>query len=277
MNFSEKLETAVRKKSSCLMLGLDPNLSKMPTHFPKTAQGAQNFCTQILEVTEKFICGIKIQMAYFEVFGSEGVRAVENLISFAKSKNLVVLVDGKRNDIGSTCEAYATAYLGSGRLGVDSLTVNPFLGTDGISPFVKLCEKNDRGIFVLVKTSNPSAVEFQETISDKIAEKVELWGITTRSTNGFSSIGAVVGATNGEEFKKFRELMPHSWILAPGIGAQGGKMEDVLAAQKDGLGVIIPVSRSILYAGSGESFSQKAEEEAERLWKYQKNGRNSDR
>lgn len=266
MNFSKKLETAIKKKKSCLMLGMDPNPQKMPKFFPKTAQGTQDFCEKILEKTEKFICGIKIQMAYFEMFGSEGIKAVENLITLAESKGLIVLIDGKRNDIGSTCEAYAEAYLGDGTLSSDSLTVSPFLGSDGILPFVEKCEQNDRGIFILVKTSNPSAQEFQTNISELIAQKIEAWGQSTQADNGFSSIGAVVGATNGAELKKFRDLMPHTWILAPGIGAQGGKMEDVLAAQKDGLGVLIPVSRGILYAGNGEDFAEKAEESAQALW-----------
>lgn len=248
------------------MLGLDPNPQKMPAFFPKTAQGAQDFCEKILEAAQDFICGIKIQMAYFEVFGSEGIKAVENLIKIAEQKDLVVLIDGKRNDIGSTCEAYAQAYLGDSPLSADALTVSPFLGSDGILPFVKKCEQNDRGIFILVKTSNPSAQEFQTDISDSIARKIEDWGKSTRSSNGFSSVGAVVGATNGSELKKFRDLMPHTWILAPGIGAQGGKIDDVLRAQKNGLGILIPVSRGILYAGNGEDFAEKARESAENLW-----------
>lgn len=267
MNFSKKLEIAIKKKKSCLMLGLDPNPQKIPPFFEKTAHGAQEFCEKILEKTEKFICGIKIQMAYFEVFGKEGIEAVENLIRIAKQKELVVLIDGKRNDIGSTCEAYAEAYLGNGVLAADALTVSPFLGSDGILPFVKNCEKNDRGIFVLVKTSNPSAQEFQQPISDLIAQKIEDWGKSTKADNEFSSIGAVVGATNGIELKKFRDLMPHTWILAPGIGAQGGKIEDVLITQKKGLGVLIPVSRGILYASNGKDFAEKAAESAEKLWK----------
>ncbi len=285
MNFSEKLEAAIKKKSSCLMLGLDPNIDKMPKEFgviiekrvkkgiarnAATAQAYYDFCREILMHTEKYICGIKIQMAYFEVLGAPGIIVVENIIKMAKERGLVVLIDGKRGDIGTTCKAYAEAYLADGTLGADSCTVNPFLGSDGVLPFVKKCEKNDRGIFVLVKTSNPSANEFEEPISDKIAKAVEQWGKSTRSESGFSSIGAVVGATNGAELLHFRSLMPHTWILAPGIGAQGGSMSDVLAAQKDGLGIVIPVSRSVLYAGQEDDFAEKALDEIERLWERQR-------
>ncbi len=262
MNFSEKLEAAVRTKNSCLMLGLDPNPEKMPDHFEKTAAGCREFCEQMMSVCEDLICGVKIQMAYFEVFGSEGIKAVEDLLKMAKEKNLITLIDGKRNDIGSTAEAYAKAYLGDGPLGADSLTVNPLLGTDGMKPFVEACEKNDRGIFVLVRTSNPSSEEFQggkKELCVDIAEKVEEWNITTQSPkNQLSSVGAVVGATNGPMLSFFREEMPHAWILAPGIGVQGGSMEDALAVQRDGLGLLIPVSRSILYAGKDKDFLEKA-------------------
>lgn len=285
MKFSAKLAAAIKKKNSCLMLGLDPVPAKMPKDFAMMverniaadmepgvawAEAAYYFCREILEHAEPYICGIKIQMAYFEVFGPAGIVVVENLIQLAKERKLIVLIDGKRGDIGSTCEAYAQTYLNNGKLGADSCTVNPFLGSDGVLPFVEQCEENDRGIFVLVKTSNPSANEFQEGISDKIAAKVEEWGKTTLDGNGFSGVGAVVGATNGEELKHFRSLMPHTWILAPGIGAQGGSMEDVLSARKDGLGIVIPVSRSILYASDDDDFGEVAGVEAKKLWEAQK-------
>ena len=148
-NFSERLESAVRKKNSCLMLGLDPIMENMPEKFPKTAEGAFTFCVEMMQLLSQYICGVKIQMAYFEQFGAEGVKAVEHLLKLAKELGLITLVDGKRNDIGSTAEAYSEAYLGNGPLSADSLTVNPFLGTDGIMPFVRKCEENGRGIFVL--------------------------------------------------------------------------------------------------------------------------------
>ncbi len=275
MNFSEKLETAVKEKNSCLILGLDPNPDKFPAKFSKDAKGAQEFCEAILEATHDLVCGVKIQMAYFEVFGSEGIKAVENLLKIAKEKNLITIVDGKRNDIGSTCEAYGKAYLADGPLSCDAMTVNPLLGTDGMQPLIDKCEKNDRGLFVLVRTSNPSAQEFQggeAEISLRIAEKVEEWNITTQSPeNQFASIGAVIGATVPEKLLAFfREEMPHAWFLCPGVGAQGGSMEEVLAVRKNGIGVLIPVSRSVLYASTGEDFKEVARKEMQKMFNLQK-------
>ena len=189
MNFSEKLESAVRTKRSCLMLNLDPNPEKFPIGISKDASGALKFCLDTMSQTHDLICGVKIQMAYFEQFGAEGIKAVEMLLKMAKELDLVTMIDGKRNDIGATAEAYANAYLADGPLGADSLTVNPYLGSDGVVPFVKKCEKNNRGIFVLVRTSNPSAEEFQggkAEISLRVAEKVQEWNISTQSTENMS-------------------------------------------------------------------------------------------
>ncbi len=272
-NFSDRLETAVRTKSSCLLLGLDPNIKKMPEKFSHDSEGCFQFCKEIIQATEKYICGVKIQMAYFEVFGSKGIEAVEKLIAFSRTKNLITIVDGKRNDIGSTAEAYAEAYLSNGPLACDALTVNAYLGSDGILPFVKKCEENGRGIFILARTSNPSASEFQdsEDFCVRVSEKIEEWNRSTQSEkNNFSSVGAVVGATNGKILKFFREELPHAWILAPGVGAQGGSVQDVLAIRRNGIGVLIPVSRSVLYASSGEDYLAAASAEMIRLWEEQK-------
>lgn len=263
-NFSDRLEQSVKKKKSCLLLGLDPNTDLMPESVSKDADGAYTFCKSILDATEDLICGVKIQMAYFEVFGAAGIEVVEKLLQDAKDKGLITIVDGKRNDIGSTAWAYAKAYLGDGPLSCDAITVNPLLGTDGMEPFVELCEQNGRGLFVLVRTSNPSSAEFQgrEDLCVAIAEKVEEWNVTTQSEhNQLASIGAVLGATlPAEMLKFFREEMPHAWFLCPGVGAQGGDMEAVLASQVNGLGVLIPVSRAVLYAGAGEDYADKARE-----------------
>ncbi len=260
-NFSDRLTAAVQAKNSCLMLGLDPNLEKMPEFFSKDAKGAQEFCAKMMAATHDLICGVKIQMAYFEQFGSAGIKAVEELLELAKSLDLITMVDGKRNDIGSTADAYAKAYLENGPLAADCMTVNPLLGTDGIAPFVERCEKNGRGIFVLVRTSNPSAQEFQGgeyEMSRKIAEKVEEWNITTQSAdNMLSSVGAVIGATIEPEFLRFfREEMPHAWFLCPGVGAQGGSIDAVKDVQVDGLGVLVPVSRAVLYASDDKDFAE---------------------
>jgi orotidine-5'-phosphate decarboxylase len=260
-NFSDRLSAAVQAKNSCMMLGLDPNIEKMPALFSRDAKGAQEFCAKMMVATHDLICGVKIQMAYFEQFGSAGIKAVEELLALAKSLELITMIDGKRNDIGSTADAYAKAYLENGPLSADCMTVNPLLGTDGIQPFIKRCEANGRGIFVLVRTSNPSALEFQGgeyEMSRKIAEKVEEWNITTQSPeNMLSSVGAVIGATIEPAFLKFfREEMPHSWFLCPGVGAQGGSIQAVKDVQVDGLGVLVPVSRSVLYASDGKDFAE---------------------
>lgn len=274
MNFSEKLEAAVRTKRSCLMLNLDPNPEKFPTGVSKDAAGALDFCLKIMSQTYDLICGVKIQMAYFEQFGAEGIKAVEMLLKMAKELDLVTMIDGKRNDIGSTAEAYANAYLADGPLGADSLTVNPYLGSDGVIPFVKKCEENGRGLFVLVRTSNPSALEFQggkQEISLRVAEKVQEWNMTTQSEkNMLSSVGAVIGATVDPKLLEFfREEMPNAWFLCPGVGAQGGSMESVLSVAVDGLGVIVPIGRAVLYASSDEDFALKAREKMLEFWKEQ--------
>ncbi len=273
--FSDRCEKIVKAKNSCLILGIDPNLEKMPKHLPKTPEGIFMFCSEIINATEKMIVGIKIQMAYFEVFGSEGIRIVEKLLELCRGKGLLTMIDGKRNDIGSTAEAYAEAYLDDGKLGADALTVNPMLGSDGIWPFVKKCEKNGRGIFVLVRTSNPSAAEFQADegeLSLKIAEKIGEWDTTTQSEkNFFSSVGAVIGATiDPKLIKFFREEMPHAWFLCPGVGTQGGDLKSVLAVRKNGIGVLIPMSRSILYAGDGKDFAQRSAEAMMEIYEQQK-------
>lgn len=271
MNFSDQLATLVKEKDSCLVLGIDPNVEKMPAHLSKDIKGVEEFCSEVLKACAPLVCGIKIQMAYFEVFGSEGIAVVEKLLQQAKALNLMTMVDGKRNDIGSTAEAYANAYLKPGApMEADCLTVNPLLGTDGVEPFIRHCEEYGKGIFILTRTSNPSSKEFQgyEDLCVRIAEKVEEWNITTQSeTNMLSSVGAVVGATHAQMLKFFREELPHSWILAPGVGAQGGSMEDCLEVRKDGLGLLIPIAREVLYASNGEDYAQAA---ALKMQEYQK-------
>ncbi len=275
MNFSEKLEAAILKKRSFLMLGLDPDPAKFPEGISHDAKGALEFCTEILKSVHDLVCGVKIQMAYFEQFGAEGIVAVEKLLVLAKEKGLITLIDGKRNDIGPTAAAYAKAYFSKGSpLECDAITINPLLGTDSILPFLKYCEEDGKGIFVLVRTSNPSAVEFQggeAEISLRIAEMVEAWNVTTQSEkNMFTAVGAVIGATIEPEFLKFfREEMPHTWFLCPGVGAQGGSMEAVKDVQVNGLGVIVPVSRSVLYASKGKDYAKATRVEMENFYQQQ--------
>ena len=273
MNFSEKLENAIRKKNSCIILGIDPSVEKMPNHIPKTPEGIFIFCKQIIDACEEKICGVILQMAYFEIFGAKGILIAEQLITYAKEKKLITIADGKRNDIGPIAEAYAKAYLTEGPLSVDALTVNAYSGDDGILPFVKLCEENDRGLFILVHTSNPSAKEIQDKteVSITIAEKIEEWNISTQSPkNLLSSVGAIVEATNSDALKFFREEMPHSWILTPGVGEQDAKIEEALKIRKNGLGILIPITKPILYESEGKDFAEKAKEEIQKLWEAQK-------
>jgi len=266
MKFSDRLASAVRSKKSCLVLGLDPVLEKLPSHLPKTTEGIFEFCQKIIDSTEDLIVGVKPNLAFFEIFGSEGIAVLERLLAYCRAKNLFIILDGKRGDIGSTAEMYARACLEPGMpLESDACTVNPFCGSDGLRPFVEHCEKHEKGIFVLVRTSNPSAIEIQggeSEVSVVVANLIEDLGLSTISEeNFFHSVGAVVGATLDPEFLKFwREEMPHSWFLCPGVGTQGGDFASVLSLQKNGVGVLVPVSRSVIFAGEGVDFAEKSRE-----------------
>jgi len=199
------------------------------------------------------------------------MRAFWNICTYAKSKKLIVIADGKRNDIGSTCDAYAEAYLGK-ETPIDALTVNPYLGFDGIAPFVAMGEKTGKGIFVLVKTSNASSGELQDLPSgdamlhEHVAELVTAWGKTCLGKSGFSAVGAVVGATYPEELKYLRSLLPHAIILIPGYGAQGGTAQDVVHGfHANGTGAIVNASRSIIYASKGKDWKEAAGKAAEEM------------
>jgi orotidine-5'-phosphate decarboxylase len=226
------------------------------------------------------------------MYGPEGIRAFDETVRYAKIKNLLVIADGKRNDIGSTAEAYASAYLGetgiNNRQGkifdTDALTVNGYLGIDGIKPFIAACENYDKGIFVLVKTSNPSSGQLQDlkladgrTIYEAMADLVNEWGSATIGQCGYSSAGAVVGATYPEQLQKLRKRMPKAWILVPGYGAQGGTASDVTHAfDRNGLGAVVNASRSLMCAYNletwkdkftKENFAEAARAEAEKMKK----------
>lgn len=285
MNFADHLASKVREKKSCLLLGLDPHMDKMPKYFHRQAvtilengdafssvwaRMYTEFCLRMIMACHQYIVGIKIQMAYFEVLGSHGMLAVEHLISVAKEKDLIVVIDGKRNDIGSTCQAYAQAYLGDNSLSADALTVTPFMGSDGILPFVEACKTHDKGIFVQLRNSNPSSEELQPLLEGILTEKMHEWGQSTIGKSGWSSVGAVVGATQGEKLHYFRKKLPHTWFLAPGVGAQGGSMEEVLSVAQDGLGVLIPVSRAVLYASIDDDFTSQGQHVMKTLWETQK-------
>jgi len=271
MHFADAL-TAVTRSRSPVCVGLDPQLEKLPVDLPKDIEGVLTFSKGVIDAVKGTACCIKPQLAYYELLGWEGMKAFWDICYYAKSQNLLVIADGKRNDIGSTCEAYADAYLYEGSP-VDALTVSPYLGSDGIRPFIERCKKNDKGIFVLVKTSNPSSIEIQdlpvgdEAVHEAVAQLVEGWGTEILGDeSSFSAVGAVVGATYPEEMKYLRTLMPHIPFLIPGYGAQGGTAADAARGfVPDGTGAIVNASRSIIYASSGPDWKEAAGKAAEEM------------
>jgi orotidine-5'-phosphate decarboxylase len=254
-------------------VGLDPVLSKMPEGVEKSVKGVEVFCKGIIDAVADDAACIKPQLAYFELLGWEGMKVLFEIAAYAQKKGLIVIADGKRGDIGTTCEAYAEAYLGKDSP-FDALTVNPYMGSDSINPFLELCTKNGKGIYVLVKTSNSSSVDIQdlpvgdESLHENVAQLVESWGTASLGKNNLSCVGAVVGAVYPEELKYLRTLMPHIPFLIPGYGAQGGTADDVkYGFLADGTGAIVNSSRAILYAGSGKDWQTKAKKALEAMKK----------
>ncbi|MCK5017589.1 MAG: orotidine-5'-phosphate decarboxylase [Candidatus Peribacteraceae bacterium] len=271
MHFADALTAAVKEKSP-ICVGLDPNLQKLPEGISRDPEGMLEFCKGIIDAVKDTASCVKPQLAYFEILGWEGMKVFWETCEYAKENGLLVIADGKRNDIGSTCDAYAEAYLHE-ESPVDALTVSPYLGSDGIKPFIERCKTNDKGIFVLVKTSNPSSVELQdlpvgdEVVHESMAQLVE--GLASEclgpETN-LSCVGAVVGATYPEEMKYLRTLMPHVPFLIPGYGAQGGTINDVLHGFiPDGTGAIVNSSRGIIFASSGKDWMEAAEKAAKKM------------
>lgn len=273
MHFADAL-TARIAKFSPVCVGLDPQLSKLPDDISKNTVGVQNFCMGIIDAVADIASCVKPQLAFFEVLGWEGIKVFWEVCLHAKHRGLIVIADGKRNDIGSTCEAYADAYL-SAESPIDALTVTPFMGSDGIFPFIDRCKKNDKGIFVQVKNSNPSSGEIQnlpigdEVVHEHLAQLVESWGTTCLGEkSSLSCVGAVVGATYPEELKYLRTLMPHIPFLIPGYGAQGGKAGDVRHGFiQGGTGAIVNASRSIIYASSGKDWKDAASKATQKMKK----------
>lgn len=271
MHYADRLAARIQKTSP-VCVGLDPILASLPDSIEKNPAGVEKFCTGIIDAVQDNACAVKPQLAYFELLGWEGMKVFFEVCAYAQSKNLIVIADGKRNDIGSTCEAYAEAYLGTDKP-IDALTVSPYLGSDSIKPFADLCAKNERGIYVLVKTSNPSSGELQdlptgdEAVHEYLAQLVEGWAsMTLGEESHLSSIGAVVGATYPEELKYLRTLMPHVPFLIPGYGSQGGTAEDCKAGfLVDGTGAIVNAARSIIYASRGKDWQAAAAKATESM------------
>jgi orotidine-5'-phosphate decarboxylase len=264
MHFADLLTARVRATSP-VCVGLDPQPSKLPEGISKDAAGVLEFNKGIIDVIAGIAPIVKPQLAYYELLGWEGMKVFWETCAYAKEKGLLVLADAKRGDIGSTCEAYADAYLYAGSP-VDAMTVNPYLGSDGITPFIDRCAKHEKGIFVLVKTSNPSSGELQdlpagdEVVHEHLAQLVESWAAHhIGPETSLSFVGAVVGATYPEESTYLRTLMPHVPFLIPGYGAQGGTANDAKHGfLPDGTGAIVNASRSILYASNTADWKDAA-------------------
>lgn len=279
----DRLIDLIIKKENPTVVGLDPTLAMIPTFLKEESVSKHGKTPKaVAEMFVAFNCGIidavcdlvpavKPQIAMYECFGIEGLSAYLRTVEYAKEKGLVVVGDIKRGDISSTAEAYAAHIGGTVILGEsfdlwkeDSITINPYLGTDGIEPFLKVCRTADRGIFVLVKTSNPSSSELQDLLVDgeplylHTADLVETWGADTIGRYGYSKVGAVVGATHKEQGKALRARMPHTFFLVPGYGAQGGTGEDLRGYfDKEGLGILVNSSRGITAAYQGKDWLAK--------------------
>jgi orotidine-5'-phosphate decarboxylase len=254
MDFVQRLVAAQRSKQTVAILGVDPQLDSKTTSGVPPGYTLARFCCEIVEACASHIAAIKPQLAFFEARGLDGMHALVEVLKLARTLGLVTIADAKRGDIGTTSAAYAEAFLGDGDFACDAITVNPYLGSDALAPFVARVRAG-RGLFVLVKTSNPSSGEFQDLeapdhpLWEAVAERVHGWGSDFIGVEGFTPVGAVVGATYPEHARRARELMPDSLILVPGYGAQGASAEDsIIAARADGLGAIVNASRSLMYA-----------------------------
>lgn len=254
MDFVDKLVETQRAKGSMAILGVDPQLDSRTAAGIPDGYTLSRFCCETIEACAPYVAAIKPQLAFFEARGLDGMRAFVEVLKVARALDLVTIADAKRGDIGSTSAAYAEAFLGDGDFGCDAVTVNPYLGSDAIAPFVAKV-RTGRGIFVLVKTSNPSSGEFQDKsasdqpIWESVAERAHGWGSDFIGTHDLTPVGAVVGATYPEHARRARQIMPNSIILVPGYGAQGANAADaVVSARPDGLGTIVNASRSLMYA-----------------------------
>lgn len=300
----DRLLEKIAEKQNPTVAGLDPKLSYIPEHirtasyekYGKTLEGAADalltFNKGLIDALCDVVPAVKPQAAYYEMYGWQGVKALAETIAYAREKGLFVITDGKRNDIGATMQAYAAAHLGETDVegetfeafGGDALTVNGYLGSDGIDPLLTVCEERDKGIFVLVKTSNPSSGELQdrklegvETVYRAMGGMCQHWGLKLPGRYGYSGVGAVVGATYPKQLGQLRKALPNTFFLVPGYGAQGGAADDVAPAfDKNGLGAVVNSSRGIMCAWQraaaaaeggcdGHEYAKAAREEAVRM------------
>ncbi len=280
-----KLIDKIQKTGAPIVVGLDPKLDFIPDKVKEqcfeekgrnlegAAEAFWQFNREIIDNIADIVPAVKPQIAMYEELGIPGLITFKKTVDYAREKGLIVIGDIKRGDIGSTSESYAVGHLGDVKIGDSSFagfnedfaTVNPYLGSDGVKPFINVCNRNDKGIFVLVKTSNPSSGEFQDRLVDGrplyeiVGEQVEKWGQDSMD-GSYSNVGAVVGATYPEMGKILRDIMPHAYILVPGYGAQGGKGKDLVHFfNSDGLGAIVNSSRGIIAAWKSDSYKQFAD------------------
>jgi orotidine-5'-phosphate decarboxylase len=274
-SFADRLIEKIQLKKSHVVVGLDPDYDNLPTCMKKETDRTlkaiskviEEFNLKLIDAIYDLVPAIKPQIAFYERYGIEGLKAFIKTVDYGKKKGLIVIEDAKRNDIGSTAAAYSDGHIGKVKLGkrnvpifdVDAITVNPYLGADGVLPFLNDIKSYSKGIFILVKTSNPSSIELQDIkitykkkerkLYEIVAMLVSKWGNEIIGNFGYSSVGAVVGATFPRDAKILRRLMPKTYFLVPGYGAQGGKASDIVHCfNEDGLGALIAASRSINYA-----------------------------
>lgn len=283
-NAMDRLIDQIKQMNNPTVMGLDPRYDMLPKcviqNYSQDLEGASKAIVEynkaLIDATYDIIPAVKPQIAFYEMFGIEGMKAFQETCEYAKTKGMIVIADIKRGDIGSTAQGYSNAYLGKTTIGkieksifdVDFVTINPYMGTDCIKPFIEDCQRYGKGIFILVKTSNPSSGELQdmklengEEVYTHVVELVEKWGKSLRGEYGYSSVSAVVGATYPEQLKQLRSMAPHTYFLIPGYGAQGGKAEDIaLGFDQNGLGGIVNASRSLMCAYRSDRWKHQYEE-----------------
>jgi orotidine-5'-phosphate decarboxylase len=268
-SFADRFIQQIQSKNSRCVVGLDPRVDQMPAFLRDSGPYAAitAFHELVIDAVADLVPAVKPQLAFFEQYGIVGMQAFENTVLKAKQRGLLVIADGKRNDISSTAEAYANAYLGPDAFDCDALTVTPYLGRDSLMPFVEACKKHTKGLFVILKTSNPGSKDFEDQpleatgrpLYEKIGGVLNELGEDLVGASGYSSIGAVIGATFPEEGRRLRALMPKALILVPGYGAQGGSANAAAECfNEDGLGAIVNSSRGITYAFGDPDISREA-------------------
>lgn len=284
-NAIDKLINKIKETKNPTVIGVDPKYEFLPecvkSKYSKTLEGVTKaileFNKTLIDNVYDIIPAVKVQIAFYEMYGIEGIKVFKETCEYAKSKGMVVIADIKRGDIGSTAQGYSNAYLGRTKIDeidlpifdVDFVTVNPYMGTDCVKPFIEDCKKYNKGIFVLVKTSNPSSGELQdlkletgEEIYTRVAKLVENWGEELRGEYGYSSVCAVVGATYPKQLEELRDFAKHTYFLIPGYGAQGGKAEDIaLGFDNKGLGGIVNASRSLMCAYNSDKWKNEYKEQ----------------